>query len=113
MGKPRGVAIENIKFGALVLVRRNEVRNATADIANATAGTLPRWRGQTRHRKGDWLICEPLAELGARCLQAIADGPIMDSNQIYLPAGKLTTTEYQERLSLQFRDAGIEDTPHG
>lgn len=108
MAKPRGVATEDIEFGALVLVRRNEVRNAPADIANATAGNLPAWRRQTCHRKGDWLICEPLPELGDRCLQAIADGPIMDSNQIYLPAGKLTAAEYQERLALQFREAGIE-----
>lgn len=31
-------------------------------------------------------------------LQDLADGPILDPNAIYLPAGKLTEKEYRARL---------------
>lgn len=47
-------------------------------------------------------------DFGAADLQAIADGPIMDSNGIYLPAGRLSQAEYEARLREQFREAGIE-----
>lgn len=30
-------------------------------------------------------------------LKAIADGPLMDANRIYLPAGKLSEAEYRAR----------------
>ena len=36
-------------------------------------------------------------ELSPDDLRAIANGPIMDSNRIYLPAGKCTQAEYAER----------------
>lgn len=36
-------------------------------------------------------------ELSPDDLRAIANGPIMDSNRIYLPAGKLTESEYRAR----------------
>lgn len=42
-------------------------------------------------------------------LQAIADGPIMDPNAIYLPAGRLSKAEYEARVRQQFRAAGIEE----
>lgn len=47
-------------------------------------------------------------DFGAADLQAIADGPIMNPNAIYLPAGRLTQAEYEAKTREQFREAGIE-----
>lgn len=38
-------------------------------------------------------------------LKAIAAGPIMDSNALYLPAGKLSEAEFQSRQSTILLDA--------
>ncbi len=37
------------------------------------------------------------AKFTADVLRGLADGPIMDSNALYLPAGKLTMDEYRQR----------------
>lgn len=38
-----------------------------------------------------------LGDLSPDDLRAIANGPIMDSNRIYLPAGRITEAEYHDR----------------
>jgi len=42
------------------------------------------------------MVIEP-GDLTAQRLQEIADGPIMDPLSIYLPAGKLSETEWRAR----------------
>lgn len=105
-----GKAVERIPFGAPVLCRNMEVRLAPRAIANGIAGDESwRWRsgGRRIHYPGDWVTVRAIQGLGQRDLHAIARGPIMDPLALYLPAGKLTPAEYQERLDLQFREAGI------
>lgn len=100
----RGVAKETIKFGALVLCRNNEVRNADRSVANGTAKGRPRWgaRQSETFEPGDWLHVVPVDGLAGRDLHAIAAGPIMEPLRLYLPAGKISEAEYQERLNLSF-----------
>ncbi|AIT81651.1 hypothetical protein [Novosphingobium pentaromativorans] len=105
----RGTAKERIPYGALVLCRGFEVVLAGPEIANGRARRPPRWAGRSdeAYHAGDWVSVEPIEGLGDRDLNALANGPIMDPRRIYLPAGKLTERAYQERLDLQFREAGI------
>ena len=49
--------------------------------------------------------------VGERDLQAIANGPIMEPLALYLPAGKVSEAEYQERLKLDYERAGIAQEP--
>lgn len=44
-------------------------------------------------------IVAALGDLTPEDLRAIADGPIMDSNRINLPAGKCSESEYAARQS--------------
>jgi hypothetical protein len=46
---------------------------------------------------GERVKVEMIEGLGARSLQAMADGPIMDAGEIFLPAGKCSVEEMQER----------------
>ena len=110
MDKMRGNAKERIPYGAGVLCRNNEVRLAPPAIANAAADPEPFWlsRGRTCYKKGEWVTATPIEGLGERDLHAMAAGPIMEPTRIYLPAGKVSEAQYQERLALDFRRAGIE-----
>lgn len=109
MARLGGRAMERIPYGASVLCRNMEVRRAPPETANGTASSKPEWghRGDA-HRKGDWVDVQPIEGLGQRDLHAIAAGPIMEPLRIYLPAGKLTEAEYQERLALDYERCGIE-----
>ena len=114
MGKMlRGEAMEPIEYGALVLCRNNEARNAPATIANAKAADRPKWAQayHKRYEKGDYVFAFALEDLGERDLQAIANGPIMEPLALYLPAGKVSEAEYQERLKLDYERAGIAQEP--
>lgn len=104
----RGTAQERIEFGAPVLCRDFRVSSAPAEIANGTARHPPKWDNRNYYERGDFVVVDPIDGLGERCLQAIANGPIMDPIRLHLPAGKLSEPEYQARLDLQFKEAGIE-----
>lgn len=105
----RGIAIEPIPYGAHVLCRNFEVRQADPEIANGTAcEERSPWRREIgAYQPGDFVRVDPIDGQGQRNLSAIANGPIMEPLKLYLPAGKLTEAEYQTRLDLQFKDAGI------
>ncbi|MCT2398485.1 hypothetical protein [Novosphingobium mangrovi (ex Huang et al. 2023)] len=106
----RGKAKERIPFGALVLCRGFSVTLAPPEIANGIARSKPAWAGREdeAYHAGDYLHIDPVDGLGQRDLQAIADGPIMEPSRLFLPAGRISENEYQERLDLQFHDAGID-----
>jgi hypothetical protein len=111
----RGTAKERIPYGALVLCRNFNVVLAPKEIANGTARPRPKWEWSKGDyfEPGDFLLVEPIEGLGGRDLHAIAAGPIMEPTKLYLPAGKLTEAEYQERLKLDFERAGITDRKLG
>lgn len=107
--KMRGVAKEPIAAGAYVLCRNFEVRLSPAETANGTAARRLKWEQRwygDAYRTGDCVDVLPIEGLGERDLHAIANGPIMEPLKLYLPAGKLTEAEYQERLKLDFERIG-------
>ena len=96
----RGVATEAIPFGAHVLCRGFEVSLASPEIANGTAKPRPIWSGgEPVYRKGECVMVKPVQGLGSRDLHAMANAPLMDANQIFLPAGKLSMAEYRARVA--------------
>lgn len=88
-------AVGDVPDGALVLVRGIRATVADQSVANAVAAARrPSWRDDADLiRDGQSFTVEMIQGLGARDLQAIADGPIMDGNALYLPAGKLSMAE--------------------
>lgn len=104
-----GQAMERIDYGAPVLCRLGEVRRADPSLANGTAMPRPDWPGKkvTYYKAGEQVEVLPVHGLGERDLQALADGPIMDPLRTYLPAGRLSEREYQQRLDAEFRAAGL------
>ncbi|MGE8143028.1 hypothetical protein ACQKOE_13720 [Novosphingobium sp. NPDC080210] len=104
----QGICRERIEYGDYVLCRNGEVVKASPDVANGIAPPVPKWKHRTTHySEGDLMRPKPIEGLGLRNLHAIASGPIMDACRIYLPAGRLSEAEYQERLKLDFARAGI------
>jgi hypothetical protein len=108
MAKMHGRAERKIKFGQLVLCRGGRVVPAPKSIANGFACAPPDWDRRKHYSKNEWLFVDPVEGLGERDLQALANAPIMDSNRLYLPAGKVSEAEYQQRLFADFERAGIE-----
>jgi len=104
----RGTAQEDIAFGQHVLIRQGRCFAASPEIANGIARTLPAWTRQKSYKKGDFICADAITDAGQRDVHALAQLPIMDAVHINLPAGKVPEPVYQERLKLQFRDAGIE-----
>lgn len=93
----RGIATERIKVTAPVLCRHGRVSNAPAELANGYAGSEV-WLGEIYYfEPGDTVHVSPVEGLGDRDLQAMANGPIMDPNRIYLPAGKCSESEMRRR----------------
>ena len=91
-------AVGRIPYGARVLVRAMRAEVAGPEMANGTAQSAPSWwRGHKRYKDGESLVVAMDATIGARDLHAIANGPIMDANELYLPAGKISMAEYRER----------------
>ncbi len=89
-----------LPFGAEVLVRGMDAEPAGPDLANATVVGRPSWAllpGQKGYKPGDSVRVEMHEGLGRRSLHAIAAGPIMDSNALYLPAGRLSMAEFRQR----------------
>lgn len=96
----RGTAQERIPFGAMVLCRDSRVWLAGVELANGTARARPFWCGDEREYKaGEFLFVDPVEGLGGRDLHAMANGPIMDANALFLPAGKLSMSEYRARVA--------------
>lgn len=100
-----GKATTKIQPGQHVLCRNMECSPAEPAIANGIARS-PQYRAA--YAPGDWVEADAVQDQGERDLQALANGPIMDPLRIYLPAGVVSEAEYQRRLDLQFREAGIE-----
>lgn len=85
--------------GPACLVRGMRAVAASDALANASAGHRPSWdlRRSKAYRKGDTLPVVMDDGIGSRDLRAIANGPIMDPAALYLPAGKLSMSEYRAR----------------
>lgn len=93
-----GIATETIPFGAPVLCRGFRVTLAGEEIANGKARPRPIYRGdRPQYEQGQHVAVEPLDVLGPRSLQALADAPLMDPCNLFLPAGKLSMAETRER----------------
>ncbi len=82
-------ATESIPEGATILVRGGMASKAGSEIANAVAIEAG--------KEGQRIMVKPIDGLGGRILQAMANGPIMDPNRIYLPAGKCSEEEMRRR----------------
>tara|TARA_B100001057_G_scaffold330208_1_gene330576 strand:+ start:1443 stop:1787 length:345 start_codon:yes stop_codon:yes gene_type:complete len=95
-----GRAFEDMEPGDHVMCRDSSVTKAAPEIANAIV--------VKKCRAGDWPKLRKVDGLGERNLQAMADGPIMEPLRLYLPSGRLTEAEYQQRLREDFERAGIE-----
>lgn len=94
----RGVAEEPIPFGAKVLCRGWRVRLADDDLANGIAQSRRLWPGEKPiYETGQHLVVDPVEGLGGRDLHAMANAPLMDANQLFLPAGKLSMAETRAR----------------
>jgi hypothetical protein len=91
----------DVPLGAMVMVRGMRACVADATVANARALPRPTWLGEKKIRSGQSFAVEMIEGLGSRDLQAIADGPIMDASQLYLPAGKLSMAEARAREAAQ------------
>lgn len=92
----------DVPLKCLVLVRDMRARVAEPALANARPVARPQWCGERWPMKnGQSFMVEMIEGLGDRNLQAIADGPIMDSRQLYLPAGKLSMAETRAREAAQ------------
>lgn len=91
-------ADEPIPYGARVLVRGTRAALAAPELANATA-LRPRWMPCESgcYRAGETIDVRMDEGLGVRDLHAIANGPLMDANLLYLPAGKISEAEYRQR----------------
>jgi hypothetical protein len=93
-----GTATEEIPVGAHVLCRGYRVSLAAPAIANGTALSRPVRRGDRAvYQPGQHVAVEPVQGLGARDLHALANGPIMDATQLFLPAGKLSMAKTRAR----------------
>ena len=104
----RGQATETIQFGQHVLCRGGDCTPAQPQIANGVARPLPSWSRTKHYEAGDFVLADAILEVGQRDVHALAQLPIMDPIHLNLPAGKLDEAAYQERLNLQFREAGID-----
>ncbi len=109
----RGVADERIPFGAKVLCRGFRVRLDEPALANRTARSRPTWCGDPEHYEpGEHLFVDAVEGLGERDLHALANAPLMDANNLYLPAGKLSMAETlaREASSLEsLSPTGVEE----
>lgn len=103
----RGTATAPISFGQHVLVRGYDCSPADPTVANGIARTLPAFTCKSSYKKGDFVMADRIEGIGQRDVHALAGMPIMDPVRLNLPAGKLSEAEYQQRLDLQFREAGI------
>jgi hypothetical protein len=90
-------AVGKVPFGASVLVRGARASVAPPELANGVACAAPLWSRKKVYRDGQSFWVEMNEGLGARDLHAIANGPIMDPSEIYLPAGKLSMAETRAR----------------
>lgn len=92
------VADEAIAFGARVLVRGRRACIAPDSIANATVVPRPAWsQSGDAIQRGEHFTAMMDDGIGNRDLKALANAPIMDAANIYLPAGKISMEEFKAR----------------
>lgn len=82
-------AMNSIRDGQHILVRGAMAQPADPEIANAIA--------IEGAEQGMGIRYKLIDGLGSRDLQAMANGPIMDPNRIFLPAGKCSEDEMRRR----------------
>jgi hypothetical protein len=113
MTRLRGIATEVIPFGAHVLCRGFKVSLATPEIANGIAASAPPSAYESdAYPEGAFVSVEAIEGLGARDLHAMANAPLMDPNQLFLPAGKLSMQDYRRRVAADVKaisDEGARD----
>lgn len=103
MSRPIVTADVPIAYGAMVLVRGCRASLAAPALVNARVVSRPVWLGENelipprRSFAVEMLVQEP-------DLQAIADGPIMDPSQRFLPLGRLSWPETKAREAAQILD---------
>ena len=107
----RGFADEPITYGARVICRGGKVSLANPDIANGRARARPIWASTPamRYETGEHLLVEPIEGLGERNLHAMANAPLMDASNLYLPAGRLSMADYRARVAADVVDQSIEE----
>ena len=101
MRKVHCTAKGRIGVGKRVLVRGHRAEMAGPELANGTSAKLPSWDRSRFYKDGQSLVVELDEGLGSRDLHAIANGPIMDPSEIFLPAGKLSMDETRARERAQ------------
>lgn len=98
---------EDIPFGALVSIAQGRVWRAEYRTATHQARDRTPFDDDDVSPAGKMIMVYPLADWEVLDLQALANGRLMDPNKINLPAGKLTPSQYQQRLAEDFRRASI------
>lgn len=98
-------ADEPIPYGAEVFVRGRRATLAPKALVNARVVPRPRWLGE------DDIIpprCSFTVEMMERApdLQAMADGPIMDPAQLFLPLGRISLADAKAREAALFLEVG-------
>jgi len=91
-------AEKTIRYGERILVRDGRAVPADSSLANATAPERPSWiSARFKIRTGNNFMAVMDDGIGDRDIKAIANGPIMDVANIYLPAGKVSMEEFKAR----------------
>lgn len=99
-------ARERIAWGSPVICLGADCKAADPAIAN---GTLLRPSFPTQRRKcsaGENVEVEMITGLAGRSLHDLANGPCMEPLRIYLPEGKISEAELQQRNCDMARKAG-------
>lgn len=104
----RGMAQEDISYNQPVLIRGGQCWLAEPAIANAISGKRPPWGGPEHYKKGEIVFATAVDSPIDLDVHQLVTLPLMDAVNINLPAGRLSEQAYQERLNLQFREAGID-----
>lgn len=102
----KAIAGEDLPFEGLVILAQGRAWNATYGTATHHTGKRSPWDDEMI-QAGTWITVLPLADWEVLDLQALANGRLMDPNKINLPAGRLSTAQYEQRLADDFRRAGI------
>lgn len=90
-----------------MLLRDNRIEPAKPELANGRVAKLPLWDRRKAYSPGEYVQVDLIEGLGARSLQAMANGPIMEPLRLFLPAGKLSEEEYRQRVLFDYEQAGI------
>lgn len=95
------IAEEFLPFGVRILVRHGRASLADDNLANASVPSADYYPWYVREAGGfaarQHFFPDLDEGLGVRSLHDIANGPIMDPGQIYLPAGVCSDAEWRRR----------------